>query len=70
MIVIDIEVSTKDTFPRKCPVVKSIDVIYGKQIQVSTKEKPRVVWFLNRLGVKWQECDSLEDWSKLPNPVS
>ena len=51
-------------------VQKCMDVVYGKQIQISTKEKPRIVWFLNKLGVKWQECDYVEESSKLSNPVS
>ena len=38
-------------------VVKTcINLIYGKEVVVHEKEKNRIVWFLSKLGVKWEAC--------------
>ena len=39
----------------------AVDIIYGKEIKLNNKHKHRVVWLLDKLGVKWCQDDPLED---------
>ena len=42
-------------------VQATIDIIYGKEIIFPYKEKQRLTWFLNKLGVKWCDKETLDD---------
>ena len=32
-----------------------IDMIYGKEIEISSKLKNRMIWLLKKLGITWEE---------------
>ena len=58
-------------------VQSAIDIIYGKEILFPAKDKNKLTWFLNKLGVKWSDGDTLEEnaptapsSSSYPTPIS
>ena len=44
-------------------LLSAIDIIYGKEVTLPNKEKKRVVWLLDKLGVKWCQGGLLMDSS-------
>ena len=43
-------------------VVKAcVDILYGKEVTVSVKDKNRVTFMLSKLGVKWQDQSQVND---------
>ena len=35
-----------------------MDVVYGKEVVMSSKEKPRLIFLLDKLGISWVESEN------------